>query len=346
MCRYCADRAAVVVGLGIADSSTPTAAALAETLLDSSPDGLLLVAADGSIRLANRSAATIFGHAVDDLVGMSVDDLVPSERRHVHVRHRTHYVSNPTARPMGTDLRLSAQHASGNLFPVEISLSPVTFDGEVQTIATVRDVTERQEVLARAALLQDRERLARDLHDMVIQRLFAAGMSLQAVVALVDSAPARERMTAVVDELDTTIRELRAAIFQLGQPDHLRSLSSHLAQLVHARSQHLGFRPEVRIDGDIDDLPDFVGEQLVATLTEALSNVARHASASSAEIDIVRDPGGVTLTVRDDGVGVSGDPKPRGGLSNMMWRATELGGQCSVAPRRPAGTELVWHVPI
>lgn len=315
-------------------------------MLNSSPDGLLLVGADGTIRLANNSAALIFGYDVDQLVGMNIDEFVPGETRSRHARHRRHYTSHPTPRPMGTGLRLLAQHADGNLFPVEISLSPVTLDDEVQTIATVRDTSERQETLAREALLKDRERIARDLHDMVIQRLFAAGMSLQAVSSMVHSHDAEQRISDIIDELDATIRELRGTIFHLGQPDELRSLSAQLAELVDERSLHLGFTPDLRVVGDVDDLPDHIGEQLIATLTEALSNIARHASATSAAVEVTRSDHGVTMTVSDDGVGVVGVPKPRGGLSNMMWRATELGGQCAVAPRTPSGTELVWRVPL
>ena len=319
---------------------------MAETLLDSSPDGLFLVADDGTILLANRSAARIFGYPADVLVGMSVEQLVPTEQRHGHERHRQRYIAHPQRRPMGTDLRLLAQHADGSVFPVEISLSPVLMHDVVETIATVRDVSERQEGLARVALLQDRERIARDLHDMVIQRLFAAGMSLQAVTGLVESSVARTRIAAVTDELDATIRELRAAIFQLGRPDTHRSFSSHLAQVLHERSRHLGFMPDLEIVGDIDDLPDYVCEQLAATLTEALSNAARHAKATSVTVEVARGNGALTLTVCDNGVGIAGRPKPMGGLSNMMWRAAELGGACTVSPGQTSGTMLVWQVPV
>ena len=315
-------------------------------MLDSSPDGLLLVAADGTIRLANRAAAAVFGRPVASLIGTSVDELVPTETRHAHARHRRGYAEHPTLRPMGTDLRLSAQHSDGTLFPVEVSLSPVTLDNEVQTIATVRDVSERQEAMARTTLLEDRERLARDLHDMVIQRLFASGMSLQAVSGLIGSSVARDRVSTVVDELDETIRELRSAIFHLSQPDHMRSLSSHVARIVGDRAHQLGFAPRVHIVGDMDGLAHHVGDQLVATLSEALSNVARHADATTVEIEITCDETAITLTVRDDGVGITRTPKSSGGLSNMMWRAAELGGTCSVLPGPASGTELVWHVPI
>ncbi len=315
-------------------------------MLDSSPDGLLLVAGDGSIRLANRSAGSIFGYDVEQLVEMRVEELVPVENSDRHAAHRANYLSRPERRPMGTDLRLLARYSDGDLFPVEISLSPITLDGEVHTIATVRDVSERQEALARVALMNDRERIARDLHDMVIQRLFAAGMSLQAVTSMIESPVALARISAVTDELDETIHELRTAIFQLGHPEQNQSLSSHLNELVHERSRQLGFMPQLVVKGDIDDLPELVGEQLIATLTEALSNVARHAGATSAVVRILLpDDQHVVMSVTDDGVGISGAPKAKGGLSNMMWRAAELGGTCSVSPSDPSGTSLVWSVP-
>lgn len=320
--------------------------ALARMLLDASPDGLLLVAVDGTIRLANNQAATLFGTRQDDLVGTSVEELVPVEQRRSHASLRQRYGSNPSRRPMGTDLRLRALRRDGSKFPVEISLSPLTIEGEDLTIATVRDVSARQETQARVALLKDRERIARDIHDMVIQRLFAAGMSLQAVSGLVDSSVARDRIATVTDELDETIRQLRHSIFQLGQPDEQQTLSAQVEMVVEERSRHLGFVPIVDIVGELDELPDFIGDQLVATLTEALSNVARHANATEVRVQLTRAHDRISLAVSDNGVGMNDLPKPRGGLSNMMWRAAELGGTCSVAPSESKGTTLVWNVPL
>jgi two-component system sensor histidine kinase DevS len=319
---------------------------LAGVLLDASPDGLLLIGPDGLIRLANAQADRLFGRESDGLVGMSVDMLVPGEQRSGHAARRERYGEQPVRRPMGTDLRLLAETADGSLFPVEISLSPVTVDGEVCTIATVRDVSERQETMARVALLKDRERIARDIHDMVIQRLFAAGMSLQAIDGLVESQVVRDRLMSVTDDLDATIRQLRHSIFQLGQDDHHLTLSGHIAAVVDERSRHLGFAPDLRVSGSLEGLPDFIGDQLVATLTEALSNVARHAHATEVAIQVSRADGAIALTIRDDGVGMTGTPKPRGGLSNMMWRAAELGGTCSIASGSPSGTVLTWNVPV
>lgn len=330
----------------IETDSTPHDAEMAVRLLDGSPDGLLLVDPEGKVVSSNRSAATMFGYEVNDLVGRSVDELVPDEQRARHAGHRRHYVADPQRRPMGTDLRLFGQHRNGDMFPVEISLSPITIEGEVQTVATVRDVTERQEARARLLLHEDRERIARDLQDLVIQRLFAAGMSLQSVTGLIESPVARDRVIAVTDELDETVRVLRSAIFSIGNHDEFQSLASHLASVVAERSSHLGFTPDLLISGSVDDLPDFVGDQLVATLTEALSNVARHADASDVTIRIARTQGAISLVVRDNGRGIDAAPKPRGGLSNVMWRAVELGGSCSVSPAEPSGTEFVWRVPV
>lgn len=332
--------------------SDPTAhdAELAVHLLDGSPDGLLLVAPDGRIVLANRSAATMFGYedgrSEDGLVGRLVDELVPDEQRDGHAARRHGYARDPRERPMGTELRLFGQHRSGGLFPVEISLSPLTIGGESQTVATVRDVTERQEARAKLVLQEERTRIAHDLHDLVIQRLFAAGMSLQSVTNLIESDVARDRVIAVTDELDETVSAIRSAIFRIGTYHEVRSLASHLGSVVDEWSGDLGFIPDLRIVGSIDDVPDFVGDQLVATLTEALSNMVRHAAATTATIRVTRTERTIRMSVRDDGRGIDLTPRPLGGLSRLVWRAAELGGSCSVGPADPIGTELVWQVPI
>jgi PAS domain S-box-containing protein len=319
---------------------------LAGALFDSCPDGVLLVDADGIIRLANPIAGAMFGITDDHLVDSSIDELVPPEFRPAHPQRRANYTAHPTTRPMGTGLELFAQHTSGVMFPVEISLSPCTIDDVDYPVATIRDVSDRQESAAQMAMLQDRERIARDLHDMVIQRLFAAGMNLQAVQATAQPPMVADRIAATINELDDTIHELRAAIFQLGQHSERRTLSAQIIELVHERARHLGFEPTLRLIGDIDTLPDFLADQLVATTTEGLSNVVRHANATAAEIHIERIDDAVSLRISDNGVGLPDEPKRSGGLSNMMWRAAELGGTCTVSPNQPAGTRLAWNVPV
>jgi two-component system sensor histidine kinase DevS len=321
-------------------------AELAGALIDSSPDGLLLVDADGIICLANPVAGTLFGKTQEEFLGSSIDDLVPHEFRHSHAQRRADFAAAPSSRPMGTGLQLFAQHSSGEMFPVEVSLSPCTVDDTLFTIATIRDVSERQESASQMAMLRDRERIARDLHDMVIQRLFAAGMSLQAVQSVAQPQMVADRIGDTINELDDTVRELRGAIFRLGQHHEHRTLSAQLTELVHERARHLRFEPVLRLIGDLDTLPVFIADQLVATVTEGLSNVVRHANATAADVHIERIADAVSLRISDNGVGLPDEPKRSGGLSNMMWRAAELGGTCTVAPNEPTGTRLLWHVPV
>lgn len=330
----------------------PRQEGLSRALLESSPDGLLLVDPDGVIVLANPSAASIFGVEIDELVGIEIDDLVPEEVRSRHAEFRRQYMATPTTRPMGTGLRLFAQHPVGGLFPVEISLGsvalpdPETGDEVTYAIAAVRDVSDREETQARVVQMQERERIARDLHDMVIQRLFASGMNLQAATVSADPDAVGEQIVATIDDLDDTIREIRNTIFHLGQPPERPPLGEQLASLVNERSGHLGFEPEFVLVGDLDDVPEFVATQLIATVREGLSNVARHARASAAMVEITTTSDEVRLVISDDGVGIAPNPKRQGGLSNMIWRAAELGGSCAVERNEPTGTRLTWCVPI
>ena len=321
-------------------------AELTGALIDSSPDGLLLVDADGLIRLANPVAGRMFGLSQEEFVGSSVDELVPTEFRDSHAQHRADFATAPSSRPMGTGLQLFAQHSSGEMFPVEISLSPCTVDGNQLTIATIRDVSDRQESASQMAMLRDRERIARDLHDMVIQRLFAAGMSLQAVQSAAQPPMVAERIGATIIELDDTIHELRSAIFRLGQHNEHRTLSTQLTELVHERARHQRFEPLLHLAGDLDRLPKFIADQVVATVTEGLSNVARHAHATASEVRIECSADTLSLQINDNGVGMPDEPKRSGGLSNMIWRAAELGGTCTIGPNEPTGTRLLWRVPV
>ncbi len=199
------------------------------------------------------------------------------------------------------------------------------------------------------ALAEDRERIARDLHDTVIQRLFATGMSLQGSIRLVRSDPdaAVERIEGAVDDLDLTVKHIRTAIFglEVTRPDR-DSTRSRILALVHEAIGPLGFEPRVLLDGPVDTgmRPDTANE-LIATLREALSNVARHARASRVEVEVVFADD-VRLTVVDDGIGPPAADAPRGkGLANMAARATKLGGTFAMVPAEPTGTRLEWRVP-
>ena len=202
-------------------------------------------------------------------------------------------------------------------------------------------LADRQEM----ALLSDRERIARDLHDIVIQRLFATGLQLQGVAAMAGDGAVTERLDKSVAELDDTIKAIRGTIFEL-QDRRGDSLRAAIRKLVKEYVPVLGFTPVVRTSGPIDTVvPPALGSQLVAVLREAVSNVARHALADSAEVDVVVGSDLLELRVADDGVGLPAEVS-ESGLRNARRRAGDLGGTLEVSPVGERGTLLVWRVPL
>lgn len=192
-------------------------------------------------------------------------------------------------------------------------------------------------------LAEDRDRIARDLHDLVIQRIFAAGMSLQSALGNPDALPGR--VMEAVDELDTTIGVIRESIFQLTRRDD--SLGGEIHRLIDRR-RSVG-RHDITLDvrGDLESIPRSVHDQLLPALNELLSNAERHANADTVTVLLVVDDGHLQLTVTDDGVGIVAQATTGLGLRNLTSRALALGGRMSFGPT-PAGsgTEVVWSVPI
>ena len=192
----------------------------------------------------------------------------------------------------------------------------------------------------------EHDRIARDLHDTVIQRLFALGMGLQGILRMV-SGPAADRINQSVDSIDEVIREIRETIFDLQQPAGATTLRTRVREVVGEARDQLGFSPRLSFRGPVDSaVPDEVVPHLVAVVREALSNTARHARASSAEVVIEATTRQVSIWVADDGVGPPGGPTAGNGLANMAARAGELGGDFRLAPRQPRGTVLEWRVTI
>ncbi|MEP7054971.1 MAG: GAF domain-containing protein [Actinomycetota bacterium] len=196
------------------------------------------------------------------------------------------------------------------------------------------------------ALLEDRERIARDLHDTVIQRLFAVGMQLQGTAKLIDEPEVAARLSRAVDDLDETVRDIRSTIFSLHASAGGDSLRDALTAIADEASGALGFRPTLYFDGAVDSLvSDELGAELRAVLREALANVAKHADSGHAVVRVVVQGGSVALSVDDDGVGIDGGPAGRvggNGLANMRDRAERRGGRFDLAPRPDGGCRLVW----
>jgi signal transduction histidine kinase len=208
------------------------------------------------------------------------------------------------------------------------------------------ELEEHRRQAERVAVFEDRDRIARDLHDLVIQRLYATGMSLQGATSQIRSPEVAQRVSSAVDALDETIREIRTSIFalQTREDTKLPGLRTRILQVVDEMADVLGFPPGLILEGRLDDVPEDVGEHLLPVLREALANAARHSGASKVDVS-VRAAGDLSLTVRDNGSGIK-DTGRRSGLSNIDERALCLGGSFRVAPAAGGGTELDWRVPL
>jgi signal transduction histidine kinase len=204
----------------------------------------------------------------------------------------------------------------------------------------------------RLSLYEDRDRIARDLHDLVIQRLYATGMSLEGTMPMITRPEVASRITHAVDAMDETIKDIRATIFALQARDTPAGpdLRGDIVALVEEMTDMLGFAPSLRLGAGlgVGISPEAV-EQALAALREALSNAARHAQASQVDVTVDTSPDGMlTVRVTDDGIGIPADGR-RSGLRNLASRAEKLGGELRLEPADPSvsppGTRLEWRVP-
>ena len=485
------------------------AGVMAEALLDASPDAVVIVDGEGVIQSCNLAVASLFGYQPAELVGQPVEVLIPERLRSRHGAHRTNYASGPVARPMGVGLSLFGQRRDGTSFPVDVSLSPLTFGVTGLVAAFVRDASEQrryeallkdineisQELLAGRSLsvilttiasrarelvgavtawtvvpagdarlvvaaadgrgspdlvgatlstigslsgramaegqpiiiedltedadilpearrlglgpglvlpltaevgavgvlvvgrdhgapaftpsdllsaqlfasaagvvldlgrirveledlqmVSEHERIARDLHDTVIQRLFGIGMGLQSLQRRADPSLA-ERIDSSVQALDTVIRDIRETIFDLNRgPSAGPDLRQRVADVVSEARDHFGFDPKVTYRGPVENaIDEGVAVHLLAVLREALSNAVRHSEATDIQVEIRADATFVVLSVVDNGIGMAPDRRSGSGLGNMSERARLLGGRMEISPAQPRGTALEWRVPV
>lgn len=238
--------------------------------------------------------------------------------------------------------RLRGRAAFG---PLEVDALP-GFAGQA---ALALELADRRRDAEQMSLLEDHDRIARDLHDLAIQRLFATGMTLQSAQRFVEHPQASERLTRAIDDLDATIKIIRSTIFGLREreiPGVLPKLRLRVVQAMDQAAVVLGFAPALRMEGLIDtDVPSAVADEVIAVIGEALTNVARHAQAGHADVSITAADGAVTVEVGDDGIGMLGGGR-RSGLRNLAERAERLGGELCTEGRPGGGTRLVWRVPL
>jgi signal transduction histidine kinase len=215
-----------------------------------------------------------------------------------------------------------------------------------QHAAVALELADARADQQRMMLLEDRDRIARDLHDHVIQRLFAAGLTVQSMAAGVGTDSGASRLNRVVDDLDETIRQIRTTIFELRGPlaPQSSTVRSQVVGVADEVAPALGFSPALRFTGAVDTIvPDDLAADLIAVVREALSNIARHAHASAAEVEVTATPAELTVDVTDNGVGI-GKSRRRSGLANLARRAERYGGSLTLPEHE--GTHLRWTIPL
>lgn len=296
---------------------------------------------------ANHAACAYTGLPKEELVGSTLLELLPGQAAtglfDLYVRVLE------TGEPLVLDDHpyLSELRGEERLFDIRA----VRTDDSL--VYTWRDVTDRLErdrararVLSMEALADERDRVARDLHDGAIQEVYGTALSLRAIAA---EAPdhIRRQLGPIIDAQDTIIRHLRATVLGLTRPDlGEMSVTTLVTRTVTEAERSLGFVPDVRLQGNLDAVDDpLLIEHLLLSLREMLSNVARHAEARSVEVAVVASPGAVEVAVSDDGVGLDEATAKGYGLSNLAKRAGLLGGVFSITGRAGGGACARWRVP-
>lgn len=244
---------------------------------------------------------------------------------------------------MGQGLVILARPAKASAYTHEDADTSTLFSSRV-TLAV--ELVQQRWLKESLLLSDDRDRIARDLHDRVIQRIFAAGLSLQGLRRTITDESSLRRVTVITSELDESIRELRETIYSLHLPQNpMEPLSRRILHTISALTADAGFEPRIKLVGPVDNnVSDAAAEHLMAVIAEGLSNAVRHSGAVDVSVKVEVDHYGVALIITDDGDGFN-SPHHISGLANMKHRATALGGTCSIDSTLGQGTCLTWSVP-
>jgi PAS domain S-box-containing protein len=338
---------------------------------------MVIVNAAGRIEIVNSQAEKMFGYPREEMIGKPVDMLVPEQQRHQHLAHRSAYLRAPQMRPMGQGIDLFAVRRDGTEFPVEIALSPIQIDEREVVCAAIRDQTEQKELEARvmaaerergdsmrelAAFVQgaqeeERRRVSRELHDDLGQRLAALklGMQLFEQELARTSEPHRARLQTLVSDVDRMIAEVRRLSYNL-RPLALDDFGLTVALEMLCREFERVYKLQTKLTVS-ESLPAFRDPQVDIALYRiaqgALSNVARHASAHNASVNLSESDGRAVLVVQDDGRGFDlgslrhrRDGRPGLGLIGMRERAEMLGGSFRIESEARKGTRVEAQIPV
>jgi PAS domain S-box-containing protein len=327
-----------------------------QELLDSAPDGFVVVDERGVIVFANRTVEKVFGYQRDELLGQGIAVLIPERLRRVHQTHREAYVHDPKVRPMGLGLDLVGRRKDGSEFPLEISLSPLKSGQQTLFTAIVRDITDRKaledERHALAAELEterERDRIAMDLHDGIMQDIYAATLSLELALDDAELSGGAEHgsLEHVIDQLHGVVRNIRSYIFDLRPREFSGDLVEAVANLTNEFGQNSQIATELEIRGSASvDLPTSMAVYNIAH--ECLSNIQRHSQASSVSVVLELDNGTGQLEVVDNGVGFdmgADRGQSHRGLRNMYARARAVAADLEMESAPGEGTRLVIRFP-
>ena len=323
-------------------------------IFEASPDGCLVVDANGVILTANARVEELFGWTPDELRGESVELLVPEALRESHAEHRARFAADPHSRPMGVGLDLRARRKDGTTFPVEISLSPWIAAGEdFRVICTVRDVSDYRRLRnfsegALRATEEERRRIARELHDDTAQRLAALVLRVRRLAMESDVEARHSLFVDVRREIIETTEGVNRMARGLRPPELeevglVAALAAHLRTLREATRLAI----ETRLEPVDAHLSVTAKLALYRIVQEGVSNARRHAKATRVEVRLFLENGSVVAEVADDGRGFHSSRALEGGgglgLIGMQERAAMIGGRLTIdsAPGEGAVVRVV-----
>lgn len=347
-----------------------------EGLLESAPDGIIIVDGRGVIQIVNGQAERLSGYRRSELVGMPIETVVPEQARASHLGKRADYIADPRTRPMGVGLELAMLRKDGSELSVEISLSPLKTEEGLLITSVIRDVSGRQrleeaqrlateadmrleaervesglrrEVLHRSIRAQEEERrrLARELHDETAQALTGISLGLGRIEAATDLPQAQAEAARLGGDVVEALRELRrmamrlrpSTLDDLGLSAALEQLAADIPGGARASFRHPTF--ERRLDPALETT-------IYRVIQEALTNASKHADATAIEVDLAEQGGEVIARVSDDGAGFDLDAPGGGGLGlgGMRERAVLVDGSLSIDSAPGSGTTVELRVPV
>jgi PAS domain S-box-containing protein len=323
-------------------------------VVETAPDAIVLVNPEGRIVLVNPQAEHMFGYAQQELMGQPVEILVPDRFRGGHAHNRSAYLRKPVLRLMGVGQELCVVRKDGSEFPVEISLSPIeTVDGTLVS-STIRDITERKELAQqarRSTILEERSRMARDVHDTVAQGFTGIVLNLEAAEEASADLPeeVRNRIARARDVARQNLEEVRRSVLMLSASPAVRGdLAGAIRESVDSVRSDTRVRVEFSLRGTPQHLDATFEENLLRIAQQAMDNALQHAQASRIRIELAFAEKEVRLHIGDDGRGfVSSKPPRRGmGINGMRERAEEIGGNCELKSQPGKGTRVTVKVPL